>query len=428
MSTKRVTFPNSRGDQLAARLELPDDEQPVAYAVFAHCFTCSKNLKAAVNITRAMSSRRIAVLRFDFTGLGESEGDFSETTFSSEVSDLVAAARFLELEYAAPRLLVGHSLGGAAVLAAAPQIPSATAIATIAAPYDPAHLRQLLGESAGEIEREGEATVHLGENDFTIRKSLLDDLEAQRPEETLGRLKRALLIMHAPGDQVVGIENAARIFEGAVHPKSFISLGDADHLLSDSADSRYAGEVIATWAGRYIEASGAGAAPKPARDAADNRVTARTGAEGFRTEIFANGFGMVADEPVQYGGTDEGPSPYEYLMAGLGACTTMTVQMYARRKGWSLKDALVRLSHHKIHAEDCRDCESGEGKMDKFTRELEFSGELDEAQRQKLLEIAEKCPVHRTLTGVISIETTLADRTGAPRQDLAQVPAGPAEK
>lgn len=428
MNTKRVSFPNSRGDRLAARLELPDDEQPVAYAVFAHCFTCSKNLKAAVNITRAMSSRRIAVLRFDFTGLGESEGDFSETTFSSEVSDLVAAARFLEREYAAPRLLVGHSLGGAAVLAAAPQIPSATAIATIAAPFDPAHLRQLLGETAEHVERQGEATVHLGGNDFTIRKSLLDDLEAQRPEETLGRLKGALLIMHAPGDQVVGIDNAARIFDAAGHPKSFISLAEADHLLSDAADSRYAGEVIATWAGRYIEAPGTAAGKAPGQDAADNRLTARTGAEGFRTGIFANGFSMVADEPLQYGGTNEGPSPYEYLMAGLGACTTMTVQMYARRKGWALDDALARLSHHKIHAQDCRDCESGEGKIDRFNRELELFGDLDDAQRQKLLEIAEKCPVHRTLTGVISIETTLAPRTAPPSRDLDQAATGPAEK
>lgn len=409
MNTRKVGFPNSRGEQLAARLELPDDEEPIGYAVFAHCFTCTKNLKAAVNIARAMSSRRIAVLRFDFTGLGESEGDFSRTTFSSEVNDLVAAARFLEREYAAPRLLVGHSLGGAAVLAAAAQIPSARAISTIAAPFDPAHLRQLLGETAEQIEQRGEASVHLGGSEFTIRKSLLDDLEMQRPEETLGRLDRALLILHAPGDRVVGIDNATLIFEAAAHPKSFISLGDADHLLSDAADSRYAGEVIAGWAGRYFESSDPVAVRRSQKDAADNRVTARTGAEGFRTEIFANGFSMVADEPVSYGGTDEGPSPYEYLMAGLGACTTMTLQMYARRKGWPLKDALARLSHQKIHAEDCRDCEEREGRIDRFERELELIGDLDGEQRQKLLEIAEKCPVHRTLAGTIKIETSLRE-------------------
>ena len=409
MNTKKISFPNSRGEQLAARLELPDDEPPIAYALFAHCFTCSKNLKAAVNISRAMSSRRIAVLRFDFTGLGESEGDFSETTFSSEVSDLVAAARFLEREYSAPRLLVGHSLGGSAVLAAAAAIPSATAITTIAAPFSPAHLRRLLGETAEQIERQGQATAQIGGRDFTIRKSLLDDLEAQQPGENLRRLKGALLIMHAPGDQVVGIDNAAEIFQAAAHPKSFISLGSADHLLSEAADSRYAGEVIATWAGRYLQLPEAAPPSQLPAGVADNRVTARTGADGFRTEIFANGFSMVADEPLQYGGSNEGPSPYEYLLAALGACTAMTVQMYARRKGLPLEDALVRLSHQKIHAEDCRECDSQERRIDKFVRELELHGELDEAQRQKLLEIAEKCPVHRTLTGEIRIETTLRE-------------------
>ena len=408
MNTKKISFPNARGEQLAARLELPDDERPVAYAVFAHCFTCSKNLKAAVNISRAMSSRRIAVLRFDFTGLGESEGDFSRTTFSSEVSDLVAAARFLEQEYAAPALLVGHSLGGAAVLAAAGNIPSTKAIATIAAPFSPAHLRELLGESAAQIERLGQATASIGGRDFTIRNTLLADLERQRPEEALRRLKAALLILHAPGDQVVGIENAADIFQAAPHPKSFISLGSADHLLSDAADSRYAGEMIAAWAGRYLELAEAEAAPAAVPPhVTDNRVTARTGAEGFRTELFAHGFGLIADEPLEYGGGNEGPSPYDYLLAALGACTGMTVQMYARRKGWPLEEALVRLSHQKIHAEDCENCETEERRIDMFERELELLGDLDQTQRQRLVEIAEKCPVHRTLTGEIRIETTL---------------------
>lgn len=409
MNTRKVTFTNSRGFELAARLELPEGEPPVAYAIFAHCFTCSKNIKAAVNISRAMSSRRIAVLRFDFTGLGESEGDFSSTTFTTQVSDLVAAARFLESEYRAPSLLVGHSLGGAAVLVAASEIPSAAAVVTIAAPYNPAHLRRLLGDSAEEIERQGEATVHLGENYFNIRKELLDDLERQRPAETLAQLKGALLVMHSPADSIVQIENATQIFQAARHPKSFISLGEADHLLSDAADSRYAGEVIASWAARYLDVVDREPMTQPDFQAADNRVTARTGEEGFRTEISANGFSLVADEPVSYGGTNEGPSPYEFLMSALGACTTMTVQMYARRKGWPLGEALVRLSHHKIHAEDCRDCESQDRRIDKFTRELELIGELDQDQRQKLLEIAEKCPVHRTLTSEIRVDTTLKE-------------------
>ncbi|MGD0584713.1 MAG: bifunctional alpha/beta hydrolase/OsmC family protein [Oryzomonas sp.] len=407
MNTKRIFFPNNRGEQLAARLELPEDEQPLAYALFAHCFTCSKDLTAAVYIARALSSRRIAVLRFDFTGLGESEGEFAATTFSSEVSDLVSAARFLEREYEAPRLLIGHSLGGTAVLAAAAQIPSATAIATIAAPFSPAHVRDLLGESADRVEQTGQATVSIAGREFTIRKSLLDDLEAQQPEETLRRLKAALLVMHSPGDQVVGIDNAAEIYRTAPHPKSFISLDSADHLLSDSRDSRYAGGIIAAWAARYLALP---EIPTPSRippEVIDNRVTARTGEEGFRTDLFANGFPLVADEPVEDGGGNEGPSPYEYLLAALGACTGMTLQVYARSKGWQLEEAVVRLSHHKVHAEDCRDCDENDRRMDTFERELELRGALDEAQKQRLLEVAGRCPVHRTLTAGVRIVTTL---------------------
>jgi putative redox protein len=411
MNTRRITFPNARGELLAARLELPEDERPLAFALFAHCFTCSKDLTAAVQIARALSSRRIAVLRFDFTGLGESEGEFSATTFSSEVSDLVAAARFLEREHEPPRLLIGHSLGGSAVLAAAAEIPSTAAVATIGAPFHPAHLRRLLGEPAKQVEQNGEAIVRIGGRDVTIRKSLLDDLENHQPAETLRRLRAALLVMHSPRDQVVGIDNAADIYRAALHPKSFVSLDPADHLLSDARDSRYAGEIIATWAGRYLAPADAPVeAPATSRlppEVIDSRVTARTGQEGFRTEMFANGFPLVADEPVAYGGSNEGPSPYEYLLAALGACTGMTLQMYARRKGWPLADAVVRLSHQKVHAEDCQDCDEKDRRIDRFVRELELRGELDEAQRQQLLQIAERCPVHRTLTGEIRIETTL---------------------
>ncbi len=406
MNTKRITFPNARGELLAARLELPEDERPLAFALFAHCFTCSKDLTAAVQIARALSSRRIAVLRFDFTGLGESEGEFAATTFSSEVSDLTAAARFLEREYEPPRLLIGHSLGGSAVLAATAEIPSTAAVATIGAPFHPAHLRSLLGEPAEQVEQNGEAVVRIGGRDVTIRKSLLDDLETHQPAETLRRLKAALLVMHSPRDRVVGIENAADIYRAALHPKSFISLDPADHLLSDARDSRYAGEIIATWAGRYLALAESQAPSRLPPEVIDNRVTARTGPEGFRTEMFANGLPLVADEPVAYGGSNEGPSPYEYLLAALGACTGMTLQMYARRKGWPLADAVVRLSHRKVHAEDCRDCDEN-NRIDRFVRELELRGELDEAQRQQLLQIAERCPVHRTLTGEVQIETIL---------------------
>lgn len=407
MKTKRVTFLNARGERLAARLELPEDEQPLAYALFAHCFTCSKDLTAAVHISRAMSSKRIAVLRFDFTGLGESEGEFAATTFSSEVSDLVAAARFLEQEYKAPQLLIGHSLGGTAVLAAAGEIPSTKAVVTIAAPFDPGHLRVLLGETAAQIEQRGAATVSIGGRDFTIRKSLLDDLKSQQPAEVLRRLGVALLVMHSPRDQIVDIDNATRIYQAATHPKSFISLDPADHLLSDGRDSRYAGEMIAAWTDRYLALPDVPVISRQAADAIDNRVTARTGTEGFRTELFANGFHMIADEPLANGGANEGPSPYDYLLVALGACTGMTLQMYARRKGWPLEEAVVRLSHNKIHADDCRDCDEKERWIDTMERELELRGELDETQRQRLLEIAGQCPVHRTLTGEVRIETTL---------------------
>ena len=411
MNTKKITFLNARGEQLAARLELPDDEQPLAYALFAHCFTCSKDLKAVVNISRALSSSRIAVLRFDFTGLGESTGDFSATTFSTEVSDLVAAANFLEREYEAPRLLIGHSLGGTALLAAVANIPTTAAVVTIAAPFSPANVRRLLGVATDQIEQSGQATVSISGREFIIRKSLLDDLATQQPTETR-HFKVALLVMHSPLDQVVGIENAAAIYGAASHPKSFISLDSADHLLSDAGDSSYAGGIIAAWSARYLTLPDTSPHSRIPPEVIDNRVTARTGADGFRTELFANGFPLVADEPVAYGGGNEGPSPYEYLLAALGACTGMTIRMYARSKGWPLEDVVVRLSHQKIHAEDCRDCDEKAGQIDSIERELEFYGKLDDTQRQRLLEIAGRCPVHRTLTGEVRIGTTLRPREG----------------
>ena len=406
MKQRKITFPNAQGEQLTGLLALPEDEQPLAYALFAHCFTCSKNLAAAANIAQALARRRIAVLRFDFTGLGESEGAFADSTFSSDVSDLVAAARYLEEHYQSPRILIGHSLGGAAVLQAAPQIPSVAAIATIAAPAHPSHASKLFGSAREEIERQGEATVQLAGRPFTIRKSFLDDLEAQKPEQTLHNLKAALLILHSPRDLVVGIDQAALLYQAAKHPKSFISLDPADHLLSRKEDSRYAGEMIAAWAGRFLETT---AAAEKFPEVIDNRVTVRTGAESFYTELFANGYPLVADEPEAYGGTGLGPSPYDYLLAALGACTSMTVQMYARRKEWPLETAVVRLRHGKIHAQDCQHCEEKNGKIDRFERELELKGALSEEQRVRLLEIAEKCPVHRTLHSEVLVETRLRE-------------------
>ncbi len=405
MKQQKVTFANAEGVKLAALLNCPEDEQPIAYALFAHCFTCTKNIAAAAHIARALSRRRIAVLRFDFTGLGESQGEFAETTFSSQISDLVAAACFLEGNYEAPKILVGHSLGGTAVLHAAARIPSTKAVVTLAAPCDPAHIVGLLQDSREEIERSGEARILIAGRPFTIRKEFIDDIEAQSPREVIGRLDAALLVMHSPRDRIVGIDNAADIYQAARHPKSFISLDSADHLLSRKEDSRYAGDMIAAWARRYLDVFEPETISAP--EVTDNRVTVRTGTEGFRTEMFARGTALVADEPAAVGGTGQGPTPYDYLLAALGSCTSMTVQMYARRKQWPLEAAVVRLNHAKVHAEDCAHCEEPGRRIDRFEGELELIGPLTDEQRRRLLEIAERCPVHRTLKAEPVIETVL---------------------
>ncbi|MEZ4701950.1 MAG: bifunctional alpha/beta hydrolase/OsmC family protein [Rhodothermales bacterium] len=407
MRYENLTFENRDGQRLSARLDMPIEGAPRAYALFAHCFTCGKSLTAVGHISRALNRRGIAVLRFDFTGLGESEGDFADTTFSSNVEDLVDAAAFLERYDRGPAILVGHSLGGAAVLKAAAQLPSVRAVATIGAPHDPAHVTNLLGDAARRIETDGEADISLGGRSFTIRKSFLDDIEAQRVDDNLKTLGRALLIFHAPLDEIVGIENAALLFQAARHPKSFVSLDQADHLLSDEADSQYVGEVLAAWAGKYLAPAPAPAAGHEG-DAHDARVTARVGREGYVTEITAQGHALVADEPVSLGGTDLGPSPYGLLAAALGACTSMTLRMYADRKNWPLEGVVTRLRHEKIHAEDCASCEQKTGKIDRIDREIELLGPLDDTQKTRLLEIADRCPVHRTLHTEVSVITTLA--------------------
>ena len=404
MPSDRLTFQNQAGETLAARLDLPVDGEPQAYILFAHCFTCGKNLKAAGNISSALTREGFAVLRFDFTGLGESEGDFADTNLSSNIADLIAAAEFLGERYEAPKILVGHSLGGAAVLQAATQLESVVAVATIGAPYDPAHVKHLLDGALEEVQHTGSAEVNLGGRPFTIKKQFLDDLEGRRVEENLRRLDRALLVFHAPLDKTVGIENAAKIFTAAKHPKSFVSLDTADHLLTDEADSRYAGTVLAAWASKYVLVEKQRRSRD--RDPADNRVVASIGAEGYRTEIAASGHALVADEPIAVGGTNLGPTPYDLLNAGLGACTVMTLRMYADRKGWPLEGVTARLQHEKIHASDCQECESSaSGKIDRIEREIELAGPLDDAQRKRLMEIADKCPVHRTLEGDIHIVT-----------------------
>ncbi len=407
MQNEKVTFENDEGQALSGLLALPETA-PKAYALFAHCFTCSKNLKAATNIARALADSGIAVLRFDFTGLGQSEGDFADTNFSSNVSDLLAAVRFLEENYASPDILVGHSLGGTAVLQAAADVPSAVAVATIGSPSDPEHVRHLFADAEEALRKEGIAEVNLGGRPFTMKRQFLDDLERHELPAAIKTLRKALLIMHAPLDDIVEIDNASALFARALHPKSFISLDKADHLLTREEDSLYAGHVLAAWASRFLDSAPA-VMEHGELDTGDYETAARTHTGGFRTEVIAGGHALVADEPATVGGTGEGPSPYDLLSAALAACTSMTLKMYASHKKLDLESATVRVRHGKIHAQDCEDCESAEGRIDQFERELSLAGTLTDEQRERMLEIADRCPVHRTLHGEVKVRTALAD-------------------
>ena len=384
----------------AARLDLPADE-PRAYGLFAHCFTCSKDSKAAAHISRALAARGIAVLRCDFTGLGMSGGDFADSSFSSNVGDLLAAASYLREQRRAPQLLVGHSLGGAAMLAAAHDIAEARAVATIGTPYDPKHIERLLVGGKDEILATGEAKVDIGGRPFTIRRQFLEDLEHHDPAKTIGAVRKALLILHSPLDLIVDIDNAAKIFGAAKHPKSFVSLDDADHLLSRAEDAAYAAEVLAAWASRYLE--------NGREDHIPGVRVVGAGNGKFAQDILTGRHRLRADEPVSAGGMDSGPSPYELLMAGLGACTAMTIRLYAAQKNLPLERVIVDLAHSKVHAADCAECETREGRVDRIDRVITLEGVLDQTQREKLLEIANKCPVHRTLESEVYVPTRLAD-------------------
>jgi len=403
--SEKITFPNAAGDLLAARLDRPAGA-PRACALFAHCFTCSKDAFAAARISRGLAERGLAVLRFDFTGLGGSAGEFANSNFSSNVEDLVAAADYLRERHQAPKLLIGHSLGGAAVLAAAQRVADAVAVATIAAPSDPGHVAHLLAPARAEIESRGEAEVVLGGRSFRVKRQFLDDVAAHQLGEHIARLKKALILFHAPRDEIVGIDNATQIFTAARHPKSFVSLDDADHLLTRPADAAYVAEVLSAWASRYLPPAEAEEQAPPPDGAV---VVAETGEGRFAQRIRVGPHELRADEPASVpGGLDTGPSPYDYLLAGLGACTSMTLRLYAERKELPLGLVEVRLRHDKIHAKDCEDCETMEGRLDQIERSLTLPGPLDDAQRQRLMEIADKCPVHRTLTSEIKIRTRLA--------------------
>ena len=402
MKPQKVFFKNNQGQELAGRLELPADQHPHNFALFAHCFTCTKNLSAVRNISKALTQKGFGVLRFDFTGLGESEGDFADTNFAGNVEDLIAAADYLKEHHKAPALLVGHSLGGAAVIFAGAQLDSVEAVATIGAPSNPKHVAHLLQSNIEEIQTAGIATVMLSGRPFTIKKQFLDDLEAHTLPKVAKKLRKALLILHSPQDSTVEVINAEEIYHAARHPKSFVTLDGADHLLTNSKDSHYAGSVIASWASRYVDM------PETSDLKSKHQVVASLdGDAGFTADMKIGNHYFTADEPLDFGGNDFGPSPYEFVSAGLSACTVMTMQMYARRKGWDLQNVEVHTSYSKTHAEDCANCETDSAKIDTFHREIRISGKLDDKQRQRLMQIADRCPVHRTLHSETQVITKM---------------------
>ncbi|RZU98300.1 bifunctional alpha/beta hydrolase/OsmC family protein [Spiribacter vilamensis] len=406
MSTRKITFTGHDGDTLNARLDLPDG--PVrAAALFAHCFTCSKDIPAARRIAGRLAAQGIAVLRFDFTGLGHSEGEFENTNFSSNVEDLQRAAAYLAEHVAAPQLLIGHSLGGSAVIKAAPLIDTVRAVVTIAAPADPSHVSKLFAEQLAAIDTHGEAEVNLAGRPFRIRQQFIDDITEAKLDDALKHMNAALLVLHSPQDTLVGIRNAAEIFQGAMHPKSFVTLDNADHLISRGADADYAADVLGAWAVRYLQMaddSSLAATPEGV-----TRVS-EVDPEGFRQAITVSGPHLLtADEPVKMGGTDKGPSPYQLVAAGLGACTSMTIRMYARRKRIALDHVYTDVSHNKEHRTDCEHCGESGAKVDVFQRRIHLGGDLGADDRQRLLEIADKCPVHRTLESTVVIDTELID-------------------
>ncbi len=402
MNIQKVAFLNRENQELKGRLELPLNQKPHNFAIFAHCFTCNKNLSAVKNISRALTANGFGVLRFDFTGLGESDGDFENTNFSGNVDDLTSAANFLTENFAAPTVIIGHSLGGAAAIFAASKLNAIKAVATIGAPSNPNHVQNLLRSNIQEIKANGKAVVDLGGREFTIKKQFLDNLDAQSLPEVAKNLNKALLIIHSPQDSTVEIKNAEEIYVAAKHPKSFVSIDGADHLLLKKEDSLYVGNLIANWTKRYLNI------PTTETLKTKHQVLASLDAnDGFSTQMKVGNHYMMADEPTSFGGNNFGPSPYEYVSAGLSACTAMTIQMYAKRKNWHVENVEVHTSYNKSHAKDCNDCENTNAKIDVFNREIKLRGNLDDKQLKRLLQIADKCPVHKTLHATVQVITTL---------------------
>ncbi len=405
MPRKKITFNNKENTRLAGMMELPEGSIEQV-ALFAHCFTCSKDIAAATRISRALSAKGIAVLRFDFTGLGNSDGDFANTNFSSNIQDLISAATYLEQNYHSPSLLIGHSLGGAAVLAAANFLPEVKAIVTIGAPATTQHLSHMFVHKEEEINANESADVDLAGRKFTIKKQFLDDIKSYNNDEHISQLNRALLVFHSPMDLTVSINEAAKIYSAAKHPKSFISLDNADHLLTNPTDAEYVATTMTAWVNRYLT-------QKPANTQTmqldSGQVFVGEENQNFTRKIVTENHQLIADEPRKMGGLDKGPSPYEYLLSALGACTSMTLRMYAKHKKWPLKDVDVLLTHNREHAKDCDSCADETSHLETISRKIRISGDLSEEQRQKLLIIANKCPVHKTLKNDLNITASLVD-------------------
>ncbi len=408
MKTSRVNILNHEGVQLAALLDLPIDGEPLAYALFAHCFTCSKDLRAVKHISRSLTTAGYAVLRFDFTGLGQSDGSFSDSGFLTNMSDIDSVCNWLEEHHQAPSLLVGHSLGGTAVLHAASSLKSVRAVATIGSPYDPGHVQNLFAHAEAEIKETGQAQILIAGRSFTINQSFLDDLNSIDCAEIVGSLDCALMVMHAPGDTIVGIDNAAKIYDAAKHPKSFVSLDTADHLLSVEQDARYVGSVLSAWSMRYLDLSQPEAKGKEEEEMS---VVVRTGQDRFYTEVIANGHTIVVDEPLELEGTNLGPTPNNLMLAALGSCTSITLRMYADRKEWPLEGIHVKLSKRAIPVTEYEGDDlppDAKGRVHVFEREVTLLGdELTEAQIKRIMQIADRCPVHRAITGLAVVKTRL---------------------
>lgn len=408
MKSTKTHFKGARGQKLAAQLDLPVDGQATSVALFAHCFTCGKDLIAAKNISRALTAEGFGVLRFDFTGIGQSEGSFEDSSFSQDVDDIVFLVEELAKQELKVELLIGHSLGGAAVVQAVSRLPKIKALVTIGAPASPSHVTHLFESAIDEIKEEGAAKVMLAGRPFKVGKKLLDDLQEQKIVGCLKNFEGAYLNLHAPEDAYVSIDNATALFKMAHHPKSYISLDGMDHLLSNPKDSLRVGKLVATWVDSFIFGD-----IELAKNNSDteheafqkinphnDQVAALLPKDDAYTTLIKMGdtHRLISDEPTSLGGNDLGPTPYELLSAGLASCTAITIKMYAQRKEWPLEDVHVYIEHSKIDAPEEHKAAAQNRKIDHFKRIIKLDGpDLDDDQKARLLDIANKCPVHRTL-------------------------------